>query len=384
LDFEFTAEQQQLRDNVRRFLEEAAPIAWVRERLDDDRGTTDAVWAGLVLQGLPGLLVPEAYGGAALGAVEMGVVLEEMGRAVHPGPFLASAVGATRLIVAAGSEAQRKELLPALADGSRVAALGVHEPGSRYGWSRPATHAREAGGGWRVSGRKSQVLGGACADWLLVTATSDSGLACFVVERDAPGVEATPEPTVDGTRNQATLLLRETPARRLAVRHPLEALSLVADALAIGLCADGLGAASRALELSVAYANEREQFGVPIGSFQAVKHLLVDMLRDVELARAGTYYALWALDAAAPHEQHRAAAMAKAFASETLPRIGADAIQIFGGVGFTWEYDIHLYYKRLLSLRHCWGDAGVHLEELARMVVDGPEEEGGRQPLARL
>jgi alkylation response protein AidB-like acyl-CoA dehydrogenase len=370
VDFEFSAEQEQLRESVRRFLEEAAPIPWVREQLDDERGTTDAVWKELAELGLPGLLVPEQWGGAGLGMLEMGVVLEELGRALHPGPFLASAVGATKAILGAGSADDCAALLPALADGSLVATLAVHEPGSGYAWARPASGAAQSSDGWRLTGRKASVLDGARANRLIVSACSGSELGLFVVERDGPGIETTARSSVDGTRKQADVELREAPAQRLAGGDPRAALETAADAMALALAADGVGAAGRALELAIAYANEREQFGVPVGSFQAVKHLLVDMLRGLELTRAGTYYALWAADAAAPSERHRAATMAKAYASEVLPGIGADAIQVFGGVGFTWEYDVHLFYKRLLSLRHCWGDEDAHLDELARLVVD--------------
>jgi len=380
VDFEFEPEQEQLRESVRRFLEEAAPIAWVREQLETERGTTDTVWDGVAQLGLPGLLVPEGCGGAGLGMLEMGVVLEEMGRAVHPGPFLASAVGATTLLVAGGSADDRDALLPALADGSRVATLAVHEAEGGDDWAHPSAIAAKRGDTWRVTGRKVPVLDGVGADLLLVTACSDAGLGLFVVEREGAGVEATARSTVDGTRKEAEIALREAPARRLGGVDPLGALATAADAMAVALAADGVGTASRALELALGYSNEREQFGVPIGSFQAVKHLLVDMLRDVELARAGTYYAMWAVDAAPPSERHRAASMAKAFASEALPRIGADAIQIFAGAGYTWEYDIHLYYKRLLSLRHCWGDQATHLDELARIVVDARATEPDRAP----
>jgi len=376
MDFELSDDQELLRETVRRFLEAEAPVTpYVRGMLEDPRGTSDGVWKGLVELGLPGLLVPEAHGGAGLGMQEMGVVLEEMGRAVHPGPFASSALAATKALLEAADAEQAAELLPPLAAGDRVATLGVYEPGSRYAWEHPRTSAGGSDADCRVSGEKSFVPDAGAADWLVVSARDDGGggaLGLFVVEREAPGVEVEPRPLVDGTRRAARVVLRSAPARRLAGGPGAQALAAALDLQAVGLAADGVGAAERALELAVAYARERVQFGQPVGSFQAVQHLLVDMLRDVELGRAAAYYAFWAADCASPAERARAAALAKAFASEAFPRIGADAIQTFGGVGFTWEYDVHLYYKRLLGLQSVGGDAAWHLETLARTELDAP------------
>ena len=297
---------------------------------------------------------------------------------LHPGPFLASALGATRLILAAGAAGDRAELLPGLADGSRLAALALHEPGQRFAWDRPRTTARREGTGWRLSGGKAPALDAGAADLLLVTARADDGLGVFAVECAGVGVRVAPRSTVDGTRKQAAVELRDAPARRLAGADAREALAATADAMAVGLAVDGVGAAARALELAIAYAKQREQFGQPVGAFQAVQHLLVDMLRG---PRAGTRGGLLRALGRRCRRRARAtpaASMAKAFASDAFPAIGADAIQVFAGVGFTWEYDIHLYYKRLLTLRHVWGDAGFHLDALARIAVDGDSDRSVR------
>ena len=334
MNFELTAEQEELRANVRRFLGERGPAA------------------PLAALGLPGLLVPEALGGAGLGMLELGVVLEECGRALHTGPFVASALGVTRLVLAAATPAEQRELLPALASGERRAAL----------LCGPLLH--ESGG--RLSGVEAFALEAGDADWLL----SAVGGAVFLTDARAPGVRIEPAESLDPTRRLFRVMLDEAPVRRLGAADACAAIASASDALVTGLVADGVGAAARALERALEYAKQREQFGRPIGGFQAVQHLLVDMLQDVELARAAAYYALWAQDAAAPAERARAGALAKAFASEALPRVGASAIQVFGGIGVTDELDIHLYYRRLVSLSLLYGDVGHHLERLAALAFE--------------
>ena len=362
MDFEFSEEQEALRATVRRFLAEQAPIQpYVRDLLGDPRGTTDAVWKGLADLGATGLLVPAEQGGAGMGMVDMGVVLEELGRAVHPGPFLSSAVAAVSALAATGDGAN---LLPAIADGSLVATVALTEDDGRD-WRRVTTRHEDGS----LTGTKTFVFDAAAADVLAVTAMDDNGLGLFAVESGASGLTVEPVPSVDGTRAQATVTLADTPARRLSEGDATAAVAEVVDRLLVALVTDGVGAAQVALDLAVAYAKERVQFDRPIGSFQAVQHLCSDMLQAVELGRAGAYYALWACDAAEPGERHRAAVMAKAFASDAFPRIGASAIQVFGGVGFTWEHDVHLFYKRLLTLQEAYGDATDALEELAGLVL---------------
>jgi alkylation response protein AidB-like acyl-CoA dehydrogenase len=363
LDFEFSEDQELLRTTVRRFLTERAPIAYVREMLDDERGTTDDVWSGLTALGATGLLVPDAHGGAGMGMVGMAVVLEELGRAVHPGPFASTAVGAVSLVALAGSEDDRAELLPGLASGESIGTVALSSAGD--------TRAVVNNGDWSIGGGKTHVADAAAADELLVTATTTEGdLGAFAVAGDAPGLEITPTATVDGTCKFATVTLTDAPARRLGSGDATDAVAETVDRLGIAAVVDGVGAASRALELAVEYAKERRQFDRPIGSFQAVQHLCADMLRAVELARAGAYFACWAADAADPAERHRAATMAQAFAADELYTVGASLIQVHGGIGFTWEHDAHLYYKRLLTLKELAGGSPGQLEELATLVLD--------------
>ena len=363
MDFEFSEEQEVLRATVRRFLAEQAPIQpYVRDLYGDARGTTDSVWKGLADLGVTGLLVPQGHGGTGMGMVDMGVVLEELGRAVHPGPFLSSAVGAASLLSAVDDGA---DLLTAIAEGSLVATVALTETDGRD-WRRVET--TDAGG--VLTGTKTFVPDAACADVLLVTARPEGSaqIGVFAVEAGAPGLVVEPTPSVDGTRPQATVTLAGPPARRLG-GEGTAAVAETVDRLLVALATDGVGAAQVALDLTVAHAKERVQFDRPIGAFQAVQHLCADMLQALELGRAGAYYALWACDAADPVERHRAAVMAKAFAADAFPRVGASAIQVFGGVGFTWEHDIHLFYKRLLTLQQAYGDASDALEELAGVVL---------------
>ena len=368
MDAEFSEEQEQLRESTRRFLTERAPLAYVREMYDDERGTTDAVWTGLVELGVTGLLAPEEHGGAGMGMVDMAVVLEELGRAVHPGPFTASAVGAVSILTLAGDESG--ELLPALATGRRTATLAHLEPDRRAEWRVPATAARPVGSTWQIDGTKAHVADAAAADTVLVTATDpDGALGVFAVDRRDPGVTVVASPTVDGSRKEATVTLAGAAARRVGADRATDVVAETVDRLTTAAVVEGVGTATRALELCVEYAKERQQFGVPIGSFQAVQHLCADMLRAVELARAAAYYACWACDAADARERHRAATMALAFAGDELYRVGANTIQIHAGVGFTWEHDAHLFYKRLLTLQHTGGGATDLLEELATIVL---------------
>jgi alkylation response protein AidB-like acyl-CoA dehydrogenase len=370
MDFEFSPEQEALRATVRRFLDDRAPLRWVREHYDEPRGTTDEVWQGLADLGLLGLLVPERHGGAGMGMVDAAVVLEELGRAVHPGPFASSAIGATGLLVDLDDDATTADLLSGLAAGGSIATVALLEPGRRAAWSAPATTAHIDGDGWTLEGSKAHVPDAVGATALLVSAHDDRGaLGIFLVAADTPGVTVEATPTIDGSRKEGAVTLVGAPARRIGA-DASDALAATVDRLGIAAVVEGVGTAARALELTVEYATERRQFDAPIGSFQAVQHLCADMLRSVELARAAGYYACWAADDAPAVERHRAATIALAFATDDLYDVGASAIQVHGGIGFTWEHDIHLFYKRLLTLQQAGGGSVDQLEELARLVID--------------
>lgn len=355
MNTEFNEEQELLRNEIRRFLSEHAPLAATREHWDDVRGTSDPIWKGLVEMGLVGLLVPEDAGGSGGSMTDMGVVLQELGRVAYSGPFTASAVGGASLAARVGDSA----LLGGIADGSLVATVAHAEPGrSLAAWSEPGTNVRAG----RLSGEKIWVSHGEVADVLFVTASD----GVYRVARQAEGVTVDAMDTIDRTRRCARVRLDAAPAERVG---DLDIVGPVIDRLILAEAADSIGAAEVCLEQSVAYAKERKQFDRPIGSFQAVAHLCTDILEAIELSRAGVHYALAAADADDAAAQHLAAVMCKAQIGEVLTPVGAQAIQIFGGVGFTWEYDLHVYFRRLHGADQLLGGSDEWLEELASLIL---------------
>ena len=371
MNFEFSDEQEQLRRAVAGFVETRASLAWVRSRYGSTPTGADDVWRGLCDLGVAGLLVPEDLGGAGAGMVDAAVVLEELGRALYPGPYASSAIGAASLLILAGDAEDHAENLPQIAAGTTVATVALFEPGARAAWRASATRASTAAGEWRLDGVKVHVPDLAAADVVLVSAADDDGrsacswsLPALPVSRSRRHPRSTGLVTLE--RSSSTTPPRIGSGRRTRRVRSRETV----DRLAVAAVVEGVGAAARALTISVEYAKERRQFDAVIGSFQAIQHLCADMLRSVELARAAGYYACWAADAAPPPERHRAATMALAFAGDELAQVGASAVQVHGGIGFTWEHDIHFFYKRLLTLHAVGGGPVDQLEELATIVID--------------
>ncbi|WP_051183435.1 acyl-CoA dehydrogenase family protein [Nocardia vinacea] len=362
MNLEFTEEQVALRDLVRRFLSEKASITeHVRTMLDHPTGTTQPLWQGLADLDVTGLLVPQDYGGAGATMVEAGIVLEEMGRALDPGPWQSTAVAATRTLARLNATEHAADVLTGIADGSVTATVCL-------------PHAQDVvatalGTDSLVTGTFTAVPDAAAANVLLVPVPTATRISLFVVEIPSAGLEITPQPTVDRTRKQFRVTLVNTPARHLGTA-PTAGLAAVIDDVLIASAADALGAAQRILELSVDHARTRQQFGRPIGAFQAVQHLCVDMFETVELARGGVLRALWAADFASDEHRHLAAIRTKAFAGR-LATVGEAAIQIFGGIGFTWEHDAHLYLERLLSWSAFLGGPDRYLREIGSHVARG-------------
>ncbi|MGO9154802.1 acyl-CoA dehydrogenase family protein [Mycobacterium sp.] len=376
MNLELTDEQVALRDTTRRFLVERAPISrHVRELLDDPSGMDDAVWRGLADLGTTGLLVPEEHGGAGMTMVEAGVVAEELGAALHPGPWLSTAVAATRALTRLGAGGIHvAKLLSGIADGTTIATVTFLDPGNSS-----AVAARRGDPGNNtvvVRGEIAGVPDAAAADTLLVLAEDARGTGLFAVRADSAGISLTPERGIDQTRKRFGVTFDDTPADRLATASPDDVAAVIDDVL-IATSADALGAARAVMDLAVEYAKVRKQFGQVIGSFQAVQHLCVDMFETVELARSGVIHALWAADAQAAEategtdaeERHLAALRAKAFAGR-LATVGDTAIQVFGGIGYTWEHDAHLYLKRLLSWSGLLGGSDRYLTELGAHLAN--------------
>jgi alkylation response protein AidB-like acyl-CoA dehydrogenase len=363
MNLEPTDEQVALRDTVRRFLIERAPIAGhVRKLLDDPTGTTEAVWRGLADLGTTGLLVPQAYGGAGMTMVEAGVVAEELGAALHPGPWLSSAVAAPRALTRLGAGGAT-ELLTGIADGTTIAAVGPLELGSA------AVMAVERGPDIVLRG-EAAISDAAAANVLLVLVEYRDSTGLFAVKTDSPGISMTDERGIDQTRKRFRVTFDDVNARLLATPSP-DAVTALVDDMLIATATDALGAAQAVMDLAVEYAKLRKQFGQAIGSFQAIQHLCVDMYETVELARSGVIHALWAADNADADERHLSALRAKAFAGR-LATVGDTAIQVFGGIGYTWEHDAHLYLKRLLSWSAFLGGPDGYLTELgARLTKRG-------------
>jgi alkylation response protein AidB-like acyl-CoA dehydrogenase len=369
VDFALDEDQVALQGVLREFLADRSPEAAVRAQLEDAAGYDRGLWDLMAGQlGVCGMAVPEEYGGAGFGFFELGLVLEELGRSLAVSPFFASCVMAAQLLLALDDESARKDYLPGIAAGSLIASVALAEdPGS---W-RPAdvtTRAEERDGAWRLTGHKSYVLDGAVADLLLVIARTDDGAAVFAVDATAGGLAREPLPTMDQTRKQARVAFDGTPARLLGtVAGAQAALATMLDRSAIALAADALGGTGKVLEMSVEYAKIREQFGRPIGSFQAIKHKCASMLVDLESSRSAVYYALWAASTGHPDERF-AAPLVKAHCVDTYLHAAGENIQIHGGIGFTWEHPAHLYLKRAKSSQVLLGDSDFHRQQLADRI----------------
>jgi alkylation response protein AidB-like acyl-CoA dehydrogenase len=362
-------EQEELRTSVRRFLAGRAPLPRVRELMETGDGMDAKVWqqAGDQL-GLQGIAIPEEYGGAGFSFAEQVIVLEELGGALYGGPYLASAVLAATALLASPDEGARRDLLPGIASGETIATLAFTEDDGSWEPDSIRLSAVKNGGGWRLDGHKSFVLDGHAAGLILTVATTNTGLALLAVDASAPGLTRSVLPTLDQTRELARLEFSSVPARLVGARGDGRAvLDHALDVAAVALAAEQLGGAQRALDMAVDYAKIRHQFGRPIGSFQAIKHRCADLLLEVESLRSAVAYAAAAVAEGSP-EVPVVASLVKAYASETYFHVAAENIQIHGGIGFTWEHDAHLYFKRAKSSELFLGDGSYHRERLATRI----------------
>ncbi len=376
MDFGFSEEQEMLRKSARDFLAKESPMTYVRQMMEDDRGFTDAQWKKMADLGWMGLILPEEHGGAGGDFVDMVVVLEEMGRVVLPGPFFSTTILGGVALNDGGSPAQKKELLPRLAGGELRVTLAQLEPNARWDAEGIELEAKRAGGGYALSGTKLFVPDAHTADLLIVAGRAAGskgaeGVSLFLVDAKASGVETSLLKTMDQTRKLCEVVLKgvSVPADRVLGEpgQGWKLLERIVDRGKVGLCAEMCGGAERVLEMSVEYAKVREQFGRPIGSFQAIQHKCANMLVEVESSKSATYYAAWAVanDVA---EAPLAAAMAKAYCSDAYRHTAGEGIQIHGGIGFTWEHDMHLYFKRAKSSEVTFGDATWNREIVAQLI----------------
>jgi len=375
--FAFTEEQEALRDAARGFFADHSSPAQVRAAMATDTGYDPTVWQRIGAElGWTAILIPEAYGGLGLGYVELVGLMEEMGAALLCAPFFSTVCLATNVLLLGASEAQRQAYLPGIAAGTTTATVAITEANGRWDASGIELSARQRSDEFLLNGDKTYVIDGHTADLLLVAARTDGaqapvGITLFAVPGSTPGLERRLLPTMDQTRKQAALTFHNVrvPATALlgAPGAGWPVLSGALDLAAIALSAEQLGGAQRCLDMSVAYAKQRVQFGRPIGSFQAIKHKCADMLLRVESARSASYYAGWAASVR-ESELPALASLAKAYCSDAYFHCAAEAVQIHGGVGFSWEYDVHLYFKRARSSEILLGDATHHRELVARRI----------------
>ena len=369
--FAFSPEQEEFRANLRRFLADRSPTKEVRRLMETELGWDRAAWARMNAElGLTALRIPEEHGGQGFGFGELGIVLEEMGRALLCAPFLATAVLATGAILNAGTPAEQAALLPGIADGSVVATLAATEDDGRWEAESTTLAARREAGGWVLEGHKSFVVDGLGADLIVVLARAPEGLAFFTVSAEVPGLERRAQQVLDPTRKLARLTFAATPATPLGApgtaaapfaRTMVEAAACLANEM--------VGGAERLREDALAYAKMRMQFGRPVASFQSMKHKCADMLLEVELAKSAAYYAVAALDEG-DAEAPAMASLAKAAASDTYTQTAIHAVQIHGGIGFTWDNDTHLWFKRAKASEALFGDAFHHREAMLRHWPD--------------
>jgi alkylation response protein AidB-like acyl-CoA dehydrogenase len=347
MNFDFSDEQKQLRDTARKFLAEKCPSKAVRAVIDGKAPYDRELWKGLAEMGFLGVAIPEAYGGSGAGHLELCVIAEEMGRALAPVPFSSTVYLAAEALLAAGSEAQKQKWLPLIASGKAIGTLALFE-----GKGNPSPQAiKLAASNGVLDGIKKPVPDGATADFAVVAARTGSAgretdISLFLVDMKAAGVEAKALANVDPSHGQAEVAFKNCKAEPLgAPGEGWSIISQVLDRAAVLLAFEQIGGADRALEMGRDYALDRIAFGRPIGSFQAIKHMLADMYVSATLARSNCYYGAWALSTDAA-ELPEAAAAARISATQAFQHCAKNNIQVHGGMGFTWEFDCHLYYRR--------------------------------------
>ncbi|UQA60331.1 acyl-CoA dehydrogenase family protein [Polyangium aurulentum] len=372
-DFGYGEEQAMLRREARKVLEGASTTAAVRGWMETPAGFDEGMWRTAAEAGWLGLAVPAEHGGSGLGAVSLAVLMEEMGRALLPLPFF-GALFTTLVLNEAGSDAQKAQWLPDLAEGKLFGAVGTEERAGGWDHAHVEDSARREGDGILLSGQKDLVVDAPSANLVIATFREEAGPSLFAVEARSPGVTLLPDELVDATRRSGAVQFGGVrvgeEARIGAPGAALSILGRVMPRIWAALAAEMVGGADRLLSMTVEYAKIRQQFGRAIGAFQAVKHPLVDVLARVEMTRSLVYRAAAAIDHA-PAEGERLARMAKAIASDTYALAAAKAVQLHGGIGFTWECDVQLYFKRAQWSRAAFGDAAHHRRRIAEMVIGG-------------
>lgn len=376
MDFDLSKPQQLLQKSARDFFARECPAEKVRELMETNTAFDAKLWEGIADQGWTGLLVPEEFGGLGLGTVELAAVAEEMGRACLPSPFI-STVWASALIARTGSAGQKAQYLEAISAGTMKATVALLEASADWNPEAVQLKAERDSGNFRLNGRKEYVTDADVADIILVIARSGDDQVILPVSRQAEGVTVTLTPSIDATRKLysidfANVSIPEGDALETGYRVK-EALEAATGVATVALCAEMTGGMQWTLDTTVEYAKTRLQFDRPIGIYQAVQHKCAEMVLYTESARSSVYYAAWALSENDPSAK-LAVSMAKAYCSDSARETGNRGIQLHGGIGFTWEHNLHLYYKRAKSSEVMFGDAIYHRELIAKEIVDEPEK----------
>jgi alkylation response protein AidB-like acyl-CoA dehydrogenase len=377
MDFDFTQEQVMLRDLTREFLTRESTPRAVRTVMEDERGFSNATWQQLAEMGLQGVNIDAGYGGQGLGMIELALVLDEMGRAAYPSPYFATVVLAAGAIAASGQQSQMARYLPDIASGRTKATLALIESALSWTPAMVNMQAERRGSEFVLSGVKRFVPFAHVADLMLVVARTSSsevdGTTVFAIPSDASGLSQKLNVEMDRTNRTSTVTFDNVAVSADSVigevDHGWRVIGPVLERAAVCAAAEMLGAARRCMDMSVEYAKVRQQFGQPIGMFQAIKHACSEMLLEVENSHGATYYAAWALDAGSP-DASLAASSAKAYVGDASRKVCGSSIQVHGGIGFTWEYDLHLYFKRAKHFEPLYGDADFHRERALQLVLD--------------
>jgi acyl-CoA dehydrogenase len=381
--FEFSDEQELMRAEARRFLTDKCPSRSVRDVLEQPDLVYDhGLWQAIAANGWTGIAIPEAYGGVGAGYLELCVLAEELGRALAPVPFSSSVYLATEALLLAGDEAIKAEWLPRLADGSAIGTLALSEGPGFPAWSKIETRASEAGETVRLTGAKAPVLDGMAATVAVVIARNDAGIGLYWVELDQPGITRTAEPGIDDSRKLARFVFDGAVARRIGTSDA-STLEMLFDRAAVLFAFEALGGASAALDMGVAYAKQRYAFGRAIGSFQAIKHKLADLYAGLELTRSNCFFAAWALSTG-DATLSEAAACARLATSQTYFDCAKENIQVHGGMGFTWEIDAHLHYRRARLLGGAIGSRSWWQEALVRALERNFAQDAAVPPMSKV
>jgi alkylation response protein AidB-like acyl-CoA dehydrogenase len=375
MDFDLNKPQQLLQQSAREFLARECPAERVRALMETETAFDSQLWEAMADQGWTGLIAPEEFGGLGLGIVELAVVAEEMGRACLPGPFI-STTWAAALITRAGSEGQKAQYLEAISTGKMKATVALLEESADWNPEAVMLKAESDGKNYRLTGRKEFVSDADVADLIIVVARAGDDLALLPVERKAAGLKITATPGIDATRKLYSIEFEGVNVPMASALETgyraKEALDQATGIAMIALCAEMVGGMQWSLDTTVEYAKTRQQFGKTIGIYQAVQHKCADMVLLTESSRSAVYYAAWALSENDPTAK-LAVSIAKAYCSDGAREVGNRAIQVHGGIGFTWEHNLHLYYKRAKSSEIMFGDATYHREQVAQQVVDEQE-----------